>query len=79
MVTNVNSVQTLVNNTVSGMGTSINAAITGYNTAQNILKPYLTGNVTPMGPYTVPLTQSPLTTIGTATPYTYTTRLPQGI
>ena len=79
VVTNVNSVQTLVNNTVSGMGTSINAAITGYNTAQNILKPYLTGNVTPMGPYTVPLTQSPLTTIGTATPYTYTTRLPQGI
>jgi hypothetical protein len=81
VVNNVNSVQTLINTHITNTSTSINAAVSGYNQAQNILRPYLTGTFTTMGPYTAPTTVAPLATLPTVTPYTFTTIPPrfQGI
>ena len=76
VINNVNSVQSLVNTTVSAMGTTINDAITGFNSAQDILKPYLDGTVTTFGPYTMPTEVSPLSTMPTVSPYTFTTITP---
>ena len=81
VVNNVNTVQTIVNTNITGTGAAINAAISGYNQAQNILRPYLTGTLTTMGPYTAPTTVAPLNVLTTVTPYTFTTIPPrfQGI
>lgn len=81
VINNVNSVQTLVNTNISGTGAAINAAVSGYNQAQNILRPYLTGTFTTMGPYTVPANEVPLAPLTTVTPYSFTTIPPrlQGI
>jgi len=81
VVNNVNSVQTIVNTNITNTATSINAAVSGYNQAQNILKPYLTGTFTTMGPYVAPVTEAPLATLPTVTPYSFTTIPPrlQGI
>ena len=77
VINNVNSVQTLVNTNISGTGSAINAAVSGYNQAQNILKPYLTGTITTMGPYTVPATEAPLAALPTVTPYSFATISPR--
>jgi hypothetical protein len=81
VINNVNSVQTLVNTNITGTGSAINGAVSGYNQAQNILRPYLTGTFTTMGPYTVPAADSPLAALPTVTPYSFTTIPPrlQGI